>query len=206
MKKKDCRELALLHQKAFPGHFLSSLGTPFLEQFYLGFVNEPSAVTVVHRSSTDKLVGVAVGTTEPARFYRRLLLKRGMALGATALWAAMRNPRVLIQLLRRFRHRGEVLDAPTGALLSSICVDPASSGQGIGTRVLGSWTDQLKKAGGFSAYLTTDADENKAVRAFYERQGWFLELEYVTAESRMMARYRLKLNATAFSPQESEEL
>ena len=47
ISKADAVPLAKMHRAAFPDFFLSRLGEPFLVQFYLGFVTDPTAVIVV---------------------------------------------------------------------------------------------------------------------------------------------------------------
>ena len=80
----DVRALARLHREAFPGFFLSSLGEPFLVQFYRGFLKDDSAVTVVAHDDVGTVIGAAVGTTEPQTFFRRLFRRRwlGFALAS----------------------------------------------------------------------------------------------------------------------------
>lgn len=72
----DAKALAKIHREAFPDFFLSSLGESFLIQFYRGFARDSSAITVVVRDEQGIPRGAAVGTTEPAGFYRRLLKRR----------------------------------------------------------------------------------------------------------------------------------
>ena len=42
ISKADAIPLAKMHRAAFPDFFLSRLGEPFLVQFYLGFVTDPT--------------------------------------------------------------------------------------------------------------------------------------------------------------------
>lgn len=190
----DAQPLAALHRRAFPGFFLSRLGEPFLRQFYLGFVDDETAVTVVARDERGQPFGVAVGTTHPVGFFSRLLRRRlvGFALASAA--AVLRDPRTAPRLLSAVRYRGDAAPGCEGALLSSICVDPARSGGGRGSTLLSEWRRQAQIMGAERAFLTTDAEGNEAVNRFYERDGWILHDQFTTAQGRPMNRYVRELS------------
>lgn len=190
----DAAPLAALHRRAFPGFFLSRLGEPFLRQFYLGFVGDETAVTVVTRDELGRPRGVAVGTTHPAGFFSRLLRRRLLGFMFASATAVLRDPRTTPRLLSAVRYRGGTPSETEGALLSSICVDPSRSGVGIGGALLSAWRERAEEMGAKRAFLTTDADENEAVNRFYERDGWILSDRFVTAQGRNMNRYVRDLN------------
>ncbi|WP_446213718.1 GNAT family N-acetyltransferase [Micromonospora sp. IBSANI012] len=185
----DVPAAAALHARAFPRFFLSRLGEPFLREFYAGFVDDPDAVTVVSRAADGTLVGVVVGTTTPDGFFRRLLRRRGPRLARAAIRPALRDPRAALRLLRGVAYRGEVPLAARGALLSSICVDPAVAQAGHGRRLIDQWWRAVRQRGVDAAYLTTDADDNDRVNRFYRRAGWTLLGAYTTPEGRRMNCY-----------------
>ncbi|WBB81576.1 GNAT family N-acetyltransferase [Micromonospora sp. WMMD882] len=191
LRPTDVPAAAALHSRAFPGFFLSSLGEPFLREFYAGFAHDPDAVTVVSRDGTGRLVGVVVGTVAPDRFYRRLLRRRGPWLARAVVGRALRDPRAAWRLLRGLTHRGAVPVAAHGALLASICVDPTAGQAGHGRLLIERWWRAACEHGATSAYLTTDADDNDRVNRFYRRAGWTLAGAYVTREGRRMNCYTL---------------
>ena len=49
LRPSDVAELARIHREAFPTFFLSSLGEPFLRQFYAGFVGQRASVLVENK-------------------------------------------------------------------------------------------------------------------------------------------------------------
>ena len=189
----DVPDVARLHKESFPGFFLSELGEPFLRQFYRGHLQDPSAVSVVLRNETGRPTGCVVGTTEPAGFYRRLLMRRwlGFALGGAR--AALARPAALPRLLKAVRYRGGAHSSEAGALLSSICLTPALQGTGEGSRLLKEWEAAVAARGIPRAYLATDAIDNDGVNAFYARHGWSLLETYCTTEGRQMNRYTREL-------------
>ena len=189
----DVRPLARLHGAAFPGFFLSSLGEPFLVQFYRGFLTDESAVTVVARAEDGTVLGAVVGTTEPAGFFGRLVRSRWPGFALASCRAVLRNPKALPRLLRAARYRGGDDADSGGALLSSICVDPAAQGAGVGRRLIEAWMDAVADRGVDTAFLATDADDNAAVDHFYREHRWTPSGSYRTPEGRSMNRYTTRL-------------
>ncbi len=190
----DVRPLARLHRAAFPGFFLSTLGEAFLVQFYRGFLTDDTAVTVVARSADGSVQGAVVGTTEPARFFGRLMKSGWPGLVLASVRAVVNDPKATPRLLRAVRYRGETPAGAQGALLSSICVEPSLQGMGLGRQLVEAWTRQVAGRGVRTAYLTTDADDNVAANRFYRTQGWVLSERYSTREGRSMNLYTKRLD------------
>ncbi|GAA4994809.1 GNAT family N-acetyltransferase [Actinopolymorpha pittospori] len=185
----DVSEAAALHARAFETFFLTSLGEPFLRVFYSGFVTDPDAVTVVTRDDAGHVVGLVVGTVAPEGFFRRLVLTRAPQLAVASLRAVARHPRTAMRILRGLAYRGQTPVETTGALLSSICVDPDVEHTGHGRRLIDEWWCRVQTRGADSAHLTTDADDNERVNDFYRKAGWTLIGEYATREGRRMKCY-----------------
>lgn len=187
-RRGDATALARLHREAFPGFFLSQLGERFLREFYRGFLDDPTAVTVVARDAHGRPVGAAVGTTEPAGFYKRLLRRRLLGLGIASALAAARHPQSIGRLLRGMAYRGSTGSgpAPRGALLSSICTAPHIQGAGLGQRLIAQWEMSAAQLGEREAHLSTDAFDNEGANAFYRQCGWRQESQYLTREGRRM--------------------
>ncbi|GAA2096328.1 GNAT family N-acetyltransferase [Microlunatus panaciterrae] len=190
----DVQPLARLHRKAFPGFFLSTLGEPFLVQFYRGFLSDDDAVTVVAHDGSGAVQGAVVGTTQPAGFFGRLVRNRWPGFAAASVRAALTNPRAVPRLLRAVTYRGDTPEGADGALLSSICVDPGVRGTGLGRRLLAAWVAEVASRGTDKAFLTTDAVGNDAVNRFYQAAGWVLSDRFETREGRPMNRYTISVN------------
>lgn len=199
LRRDDVAALATMHRRAFSGFFLASLGEPFLREFYRGFLDEGSAVTVVARARDGRPLGVAVGTTRPASFYRRLLRRRWWGFAAAGALGALRHPRAVPRLVRALTYRGDAPpELPDAALLASICVDPEVASRGVGSRLSQEWAQAASRQGARRAYLTTDRDGNDAVNRHYQRHGWVIDAHDVTPEGRRMNRYVLE-----FEPEDS---
>lgn len=193
MHTGDVVSLARLHRQAFPGFFLSTLGEPFLRQFYRGYVGDPTAVTIVLRDAEGKPCGCVVGTTEPAGFFGRLLRRRWAGFALAGARAVFSQPSAALRLLRAVRYRGEAPPEVAGALLSSICLHPSLQGSGEGARLVAAWEAAAAASGARTAFLTTDTHDNDAVNRFYTRHGWLLHDTYSTLEGRRMNRYTKEL-------------
>lgn len=193
LRAEDIPKVAELHRLAFPDFFLSKLGSSFLRLFYRGFLTDPTSVTVVERDSDGVPIAVAVGSTEPRGFFRRLLKRHWAGFAIASAGYVVRNPGSFCRLLRALVYRGDTPMKTDAALLSSICVDPNHQGDGWGKKVLESWTEKAANEGAELAYLTTDALNNESVRTFYEKQGWTPDMTYMTPEGRSMMRYVIGL-------------
>jgi ribosomal protein S18 acetylase RimI-like enzyme len=198
LRASDVPTLADLHLRAFPGFFLSSLGESFLRQFYRGFIGDPAAVAVVARNSAGRPVGAAVGSTEPAGFFRRLLRRQLWGFLGAALRAITTDPGTAPRLIRALWYRGDS-NAPgiEGALLSSICVDPRVQGSGVGNDLLHAWVGAAAEKGARSAYLFTDAADNDGVNHFYLAHGWRAVGMKTTRQQRTLNIYVCELRPRA---------
>jgi len=185
----DADELARLHRASFPGFFLSSLGEPFLRQFYTGYAQDASAVALVARDPGGRAVGAVVGTVDPAGYFSRLLRSRLLGFGIASARAVLRHPRAAARLLRALTYRGSDAAPRAGALLSSICVAPAVRGTGTGRLLLREWERAVINRGIAVGFLTTDAENNEVVNAFYRSEGWDHNETFRTRDGRPMNRY-----------------
>ncbi|MFC6705745.1 GNAT family N-acetyltransferase [Flexivirga alba] len=197
LQTTDVEAAARLHELAFPTFFLSSLGQPFLRQFYRGFLADPTAVAVVARDGSGMILGTVVGTTEPDGYFSRLLRRQVVGFVNASVRASLRSPRAVPRLLRAARYRGSADEGVDGALLSSICVSPDAQGAGVGRRLVAAWEQRAAGLGARAAYLSTDAVDNEPVNAFYQRCGWRMGAPYTTAEGRTMNLYTKELDPSS---------
>ncbi|GAA1432553.1 hypothetical protein GCM10009616_22290 [Microlunatus lacustris] len=193
LQPADVRPLARLHRRAFPDFFLSTLGEPFLVEFYRGFLHDDTAVAVVARGPEGAVLGAAVGTLRPVDFFPRLLRRRWPGFVWASLRAVLSQPSATPRLLGAVRYRGGADGHGSGALLSSICVDPGHRTRGLGGQLVKAWARRAGAAGASTAFLNTDAEGNDAVNAFYRKNGWVPSQHFTTPLGRAMIRYSLEL-------------
>ncbi len=178
-----------IHLKAFPNFFLSFLGPRFLNEFYGSFLVDVQGVGYVALLSSGQVVGAVVGPVEPDGYFKRLLKRRWWKFCVASISASFKRPSCIPRLFRAVFYRGDAAEGPARALLSSIAVDPNMQGTGIGKKLLEFWMQEVRRRGATGCYLTTDAEDNDKVNAFYQSLNWRIDSAYLTPEGRRMNRY-----------------
>jgi ribosomal protein S18 acetylase RimI-like enzyme len=133
------------------------------------------------------------GSAAPRGFYAGLLRRDWLRFGLASLGAVLRRPSVIARLLRAVRQPADSPGEPGTAGLFSIGVDPALQGTGAGSQLVAAFRDAARRRGARRVYLTTDQIGNDAVNAFYRRQGFTVERQFVTPEGRAMNEYWITL-------------
>lgn len=190
LQKEHLEQVIDIHMKAFPEFFLTFLGPKFLNEFYQSFVYDDKGIGFVAKeSNTGTLLGVIVGPLVPDGYFKRLLKKRWWAFCLVSAKVVLKKPSVCKRLFRAVFYRGESPPGPQRALLSSIAVSPDCQKYGVGRALVNRWVQEVARRGGRGCFLTTDADQNESVNAFYQQLGWQIESSYFTPEGRRMNRY-----------------
>lgn len=189
----DIEAIVRLHIAAFPGFFLTSLGSRFLRLFYRGFLDLESGICIVARDA-DRLLGFAAGTTKPDTFFRSLLKRKGARFALAAVPGLVRNP--LFGARKCFGalfYRGEQPTAlPGAALLSSLAVSPEYSGKGVGQALVRAFCAELRRRGVTCVYLATDEVGNDRVNRFYVKCGFRLVDTFERPGNRRMNRWAMQ--------------
>ena len=179
-----------VHIEAFPGFFLTLLGSSFLGELYSGFLDEESSICLVSIDGED-IVGFVFGTVRPEQFFGSRLRKRWYTFTRHAFGALVRRPFLVSRRLwSALWYRGEAPGAPyQGALLSSVGVSPKCARQGTGSLLVEKFCEVAASKGSRYVYLTTDRDNNEAVNRFYLRCGFLLKSSFLKYGTRHMNRY-----------------
>lgn len=189
--RADVEAVVAIHMRAFPTFFLTVLGARFLREFYTSFLLDPVGRGFVAVDHDGQVLGAVVGPLQPSGYFRRLVRRRWWAFALSSFAAVIKKPGNVGRLLGAAFYRGESPSGPVRALLSSIAVDPAAQGRGVGRLLVERWVKEVRAMGVSGCYLTTDAEKNDRVNAFYCELGWWLESTYQTREGRQMNRYLL---------------
>lgn len=191
MEASDLKAVVSIHTQAFEGFFLTRMGPAFLLAYYQSVLSfEASIALVAHDNKTDRVLGFAVGFSDPAGFYALFGRQRKRILPAI-LMAVLRDPGLVPQILRNIRRVEAQAQQPVSAVeLSSIAV--VAPGRGIGGALLEAFADKARSEGARRLILTTDAMGNDPVREFYEAHGFYLE-GTETRGSRQLCCYSRKL-------------
>jgi ribosomal protein S18 acetylase RimI-like enzyme len=192
----DVPRIVGVHESAFPGFLLTSLGRPFLSAMYRGFVAEPGGILLVAEQPDSRIVGLLAGTSLPAHFFRTLRRRHGFAMGIGAIPGLLRHPvRVGERLWAAVRYRGDrPASLPGYWLLSSLGIAAGHSGSGIGAALTGEFCERARREGAPGVYLLTDQDDNEAALRFYTKREFVHHAEQVRPDGR-----RLLILARTFS-------
>lgn len=187
---EDIDQVVKVHLEAFPGFFLTFLGPRFLKEFYVSFTRGAAGIGFVARASaTGEVVGVIVGPLVPDGYFKRLLKQRWWAFSLAAVKAVIKRPAIVGRLSNAVFYRGDSPAGPRRALLSSLAVHPGFRKRGLGRALVDGWTAAVRERGLTGCFLTTDADDNHDVNAFYQSLGWKIESTYTTPQGRRINRY-----------------
>lgn len=192
---------ATAHSAAFPRHFLTSLGVPFLTLYYRSVAEDPLTIALVAVAG-EQLCGLCVGAVDPRGFYSRLLKRRLGSFALEAARVAVTRPRTIPRLIGALRHPSAQVASPRAAGLFSLAVVPGFQRRGIGAQLVRSFVEKSALEGATHVVLETDETGNDGVNAFYERLGFSVTESYVTDQGRAMRRYTLGLQDSLGNPGE----
>jgi ribosomal protein S18 acetylase RimI-like enzyme len=190
----DLDEVVRIHVEAFPGFFLSQLGSRFLREYYRSVAEYPNGILLVQRDD-GTCAGFVAGFLDPASFYTELRRRRAR-LGIAALAGIAGRPGRLVTLLANYRRTGGAARQEIGratAELSSIAVRPSASGRGTGRTLVQRFVAAAGALGARWVTLTTDAEGNDAVNAFYLGLGFERVRAVEARPGRILNEYRFEI-------------
>jgi ribosomal protein S18 acetylase RimI-like enzyme len=191
----DIDAVVKVHMEAFPGFFLTMLGSRFLSELYHAYISRDGGILRVCINEQETIVGFCGGCHNPEIFYYKLQKQKGIKFFIKLLPTFFRKPvLVLKKVLYSIFYRGEKPSQLSNAtLLSSIGVDPAQSGKFVGQSLLADFEAQCLKVGNCNIYLTTDKLLNDRVISFYRKSGYLIDSEFKQSDGREMLRFVKKL-------------
>lgn len=189
------RQLVQIHLAAFPGFFLTFMGSGFLRQMYLSYCDhDDSGIFVAY--AHEEPVGFLSYSLDMSGLYKFMIRKRLLAFAWYALGALLRRPSVFMRLLRSFLRPAESKRDESYIELSSIAVSPRCSSRGVGSALIGRIKEMLPGSGAKYISLETDALNNERANSFYVKNGFVLSRTYETPEGRLMNEYRFRTVAS----------
>jgi ribosomal protein S18 acetylase RimI-like enzyme len=178
-----------IHQRAFSHFFLTQLGGDFLRKYYALVLDYRAGIVVVSEGP-GALEGFACGFVDPAEFYQSMWRSR-QTFVLPVLSALARNPSLAAKVLSGV-HRIQTPESEWPARsceLSSIAVAPEAGGNGLGKTLMRAFLAQARAMDAQCVYLTTDADGNDAVNAFYRDVGFKPTRRFLQRKGRWMNEY-----------------
>jgi ribosomal protein S18 acetylase RimI-like enzyme len=182
----DYTQMTVVHEKAFPGFFLTSLGKDFLSTYYKAVLRSEKSIAVCAVDEYKNVIGFASGCIESSNFHLNLFNCNRLSFLLAVVKSALGRPGVFYRLARNLEKNANYNDDNDYAELLSIAVLPESKGTGIGKMLLESFEAEVKRRGGKKLALTTDFENNDAVVNFYQKCGYAIFYDFVTYPKRRM--------------------
>ncbi len=190
----DLNAVVRVHQQAFEGFLMTLLGPRFLRGYYKCVLEYPQPIFLIAERE-GQVIGFAAGFVNPPRFYAQLR-QRKIPLALAAASHLVWRPHLWRRTLSSLR-RAETLSSSEGepalAELASIGVSTTAQGAGAGTQLVQAFLQQAQQYGAQEVVLTTDAHNNDAVNAFYQRLGFTCMRQFYHTPERLMNEYRIRL-------------
>jgi ribosomal protein S18 acetylase RimI-like enzyme len=186
---RDLPGIVEIHQKAFSNFFLTRLGAEFLRRYYSLVLTYHSGIVLVGEGQSG-LKGFACGFVDPADFYQTMWHTR-LTFAVPVISALLRHPSLISKVLYGVqRIQTPPSEWPDRSCeLSSIAVAPETSGNGLGKSLIEAFLRHAQAMDARCVYLTTDADGNDSVNAFYRDVGFRHTRRFLQREGRWMNEY-----------------
>ncbi|WP_379088174.1 GNAT family N-acetyltransferase [Pedobacter sp. UC225_65] len=184
----EAHPIAALHYSAFKGFFLTSLGQPFLKEFYKAVLMHKNGIGFGAFAGND-LVGFAIGTQQNTGFYSDILKTNGVGLLLKALPKLIAQPKGVFRLVKSFGSKVGTTYQHVPMLLS-ICVDQAKESKGIGKNVLVAFEKELIKLAYDCLILSTDTHDNFYANQFYHKNNYTFVKSFFQGKREMNLYYK----------------
>lgn len=176
------------HEAAFPGEFLTLLGSGFLRTFYRFYIDDPDGICIVAIDQKNKrVVGLVAGGKPELRaaFIKRHIL-RFLGTSFCKFFVHRRVRQRLaehfVEFLRKIGQKIHLLplekyppapeDPPgTWSNLLSICTHPDYRGYGVGKMLMEAFRIESGRRG-YSTMRLSVHNDNHAAIALYKKCGW----------------------------------
>ncbi|MFN4034308.1 MAG: GNAT family N-acetyltransferase [Fimbriimonadales bacterium] len=194
VSERDLEAIVRVHQQAFKGFLMTELGPRFLRGYYRAVLEYAQPIFLVAERE-GQLLGFVAGFANPPRFYAHLR-QRKLALAGAAASHLLWRPRLwrrALSSLRRAENLSIESDAPHLAELASLAVAPNTQGRGVGKQLVQAFVSAAQQLGMREVALTTDAHDNDAVNAFYQKLGFVCTRQFWHTPQRLMNEYRLMI-------------
>lgn len=204
LHQADADLSAGIHLEVLSMEFLPRLGKGFLTTYHRTWAASPAGLALAATDDEGRLIGVLLGSLDPAAHYEWMLRHAGFRLAMRLLAAALRHPRLARELLitRGARYCRAVLrrlvrraspDSSTGRTgeITHLMVSPSARGTGAG-RALVEETQRLARAAHLEEVVLVTPPDAEA-RTFYEHLGWEPDGAVTSRSGEEFVRFRRPL-------------
>ena len=188
-EKELINEIVTIHINTFEHFFLTFMNRGFLRQMYRSYCEHDRSELLI-AVDDENPVGFLAYSMNMSGLYRYMLSHHLISFVWYSFLAFLRRPKVFFKLFGALKKPAQAQRDSEYVKLTSIGVDPGCKSGGIGSMLI----DEMKKRVDFTRYeyiaLETDAENNDAVNAFYQKNDFALAYSFVTPEGRQMNEYR----------------
>ncbi|MCZ4696339.1 GNAT family N-acetyltransferase [Ancylomarina euxinus] len=179
-----------VHNQAFCGFFLTSLGTKFLKLYYSSVLKSPKGLVLCLQDDIGTILGFAAGTTYSKGFLKNILFHNFFSYVWVLFTGCISRPKAIYRLLNNLKKGGDKnVDFGDYAELLSIAVPPQYKGLGYGKLLLQAFEIELLKLETRKSTLTTDYFDNEGVIAFYKNMGYEIFYDFISYPNRRMYKF-----------------
>lgn len=183
-----------IHNEAFQGFFLTSLGPKFLKLYYNSLLKSPNGIIICVFDDNDGLIGFAAGTSHSKGFHKKILMENIFSYTWALLNIILLRPKAIFRLFKNLnKNKNTINDDGKYAELLSIAVPSYIKGLGYGKLLLKEFEIELQSLNVEKIALTTDCLSNDNVLAFYNKMGYEIFYEFVAYPHRRMYKLIKKI-------------
>ena len=185
----DVMSIVSIHQDAFDGFFLTSLGTDFLKFYYSRFLACADA-TILCALDGERVVGFAALAENCNGFNGRLVKNNLFPFALLSIKMLFTSPKSLLRLVKNLTKKSsDIRDVADYAELFSIGVLGTEQGKGIGKLLLATSEEYVRTNHIAKISLTTDYYNNDQTIGFYKTMGYQELYEFIAYPDRKMYRF-----------------
>lgn len=186
VEKNQYRILADIHQKAFKGFFLTTLGKGFLQTYYKANLKSEESISICAVNDYNHIIGFCMGCVLSKGYHKRLIKNNLSLFVFQGVLLLLTKPKALYRLY--FNLEKNAINTYDGdyAEILSICVLPEIKGSGIGKEMIKKFEEIAINNGCKKIALTTDFYNNHNVLEFYKKTGYEIFCEFTTYPNRRM--------------------
>lgn len=208
----DVAAAVALYERVMSNQFLARCGTSFLHRYFETWIESPAGIALLARADDGSAAAMLLGALVPARHYRWMARRGGIALALRLVARAIKRPRwgaefiatrgtrylraVLRMVLWTQRHRRSGAEVASGLGMGEIThliVGPEWQGAGLGSALLREAQLRATAHGVMRLTVVTPVGWDSA--KFYTRLGWTRRGEIVSRSNEHFVRFELALDS-----------
>ena len=191
LNKRNCKEAAVLRFEDQESGFLPSMGMKFYTELLKATCDSKWGFGIVCKDNNETTAGFICACIDLKKYYRDVIIRRGIILSFWAFLKLLRHPNLIIGLFQHLNNhtRGFYNDVKAEWLI--MVVERNYRGTGIGKKLTSSLIYEYKKRG-IKKFNSTVRSENKISCHIHEKFG-FQFIGTFESHDEKMNRYRYNI-------------